>query len=91
MRTPVPPWPRGGLWRHADFLKLWSAQTISQLGTQISGIALPLVALFTVVRSDERGFASTHLSIPEFAGQLRIMAVAHAGPQYGAAEPKMSK
>ena len=39
-------WPRGGLWRHADFLRLWSAQSISQLGTQISGIALPLVALY---------------------------------------------
>jgi MFS family permease len=41
-------WPQGGLWRHADFLKLWSAQSISQLGTQISGIALPLVALYAL-------------------------------------------
>jgi MFS family permease len=41
-------WPRGGLWRHADFLKLWSAQTISQFGTQISGIALPLVAVLVL-------------------------------------------
>ena len=48
MRTPAATWPRGGLWRHADFLKLWSAQSISQLGTQISGIALPLVALYAL-------------------------------------------
>ena len=48
MRTPAALWPRGGLWRHADFLKLWSAQSISQLGTQISGIALPLVALYAL-------------------------------------------
>jgi MFS family permease len=48
MHTPAALWPRGGLWRHADFLKLWSAQSISQLGTQISGIALPLVALFAL-------------------------------------------
>jgi MFS family permease len=48
MRTPVALWPRSGLWRHADFLKLWSAQSISQLGTQISGIALPLLALYTL-------------------------------------------
>src|SRR5919202_931328 len=41
-------WPAGGLWRHADFLKLWSAQSISSLGTQISGIALPLVALYAL-------------------------------------------
>src|SRR5947199_9719982 len=46
MHTPTALWPRGGLWRHADFLKLWSAQSISQLRTQISGIALPLVALY---------------------------------------------
>jgi len=48
MRTPATLWPRGGLWRHADFLKLWSAQSISQIGTQISGIALPLVALYAL-------------------------------------------
>ncbi|TMK73964.1 MAG: MFS transporter [Actinobacteria bacterium] len=29
-------------------MKLWSAQSISQLGTQISGIALPLVALYAL-------------------------------------------
>jgi MFS family permease len=41
----LPFWPRGGLWRHADFLKLWSAETVSQFGTQISQVALPLVAV----------------------------------------------
>jgi MFS family permease len=38
-------WPEGGLWRHSDFLKLWSAETVSQFGTQISLLALPLVAI----------------------------------------------
>jgi MFS family permease len=33
-----------GLWRHPDFMKLWSAETISQFGTQVTFIALPLVA-----------------------------------------------
>ena len=28
-------WPHGGLWRHPDFLKLWSGQTISQVGSQV--------------------------------------------------------
>jgi MFS family permease len=41
-------WPQGGLWRHADFLKLWTAQSVSQLGSQISGVALPLVAVLTL-------------------------------------------
>ncbi|MBA3567239.1 MAG: hypothetical protein H0W31_10370, partial [Actinobacteria bacterium] len=35
-------WPRGGLWRHPDFLRLWSAQTVSQFGSQVSQLALPL-------------------------------------------------
>jgi MFS family permease len=38
-------WPEGGLWRHSDFLKLWSAETVSQFGSQISLLALPLVAI----------------------------------------------
>ena len=37
--------PRAGLWRHADFLHFWSAQTVSQLGTQVTLLALPFVAI----------------------------------------------
>jgi MFS family permease len=48
MRPRVGLWPRGGLWRHADFLKLWSAETISQFGTQVTELALPLVAIITL-------------------------------------------
>ena len=44
-------WPRGALWRHADFLRLWGAQTISQFGSQVSLIALPLVAIDTLEAS----------------------------------------
>ena len=36
------------LWRHGDFLRLWSAQTISQFGSQITMLALPLVALLVL-------------------------------------------
>jgi MFS family permease len=36
------------LWRNRDFLRLWSAQSISQLGTQITGLALPLAALLVL-------------------------------------------
>ena len=37
--------PRGGLWRHRDFLKLWTGQTISEFGTQVTLLALPLIAI----------------------------------------------
>ena len=32
------------LLRHPDFLKLWTAETVSVFGSQITGLALPLVA-----------------------------------------------
>ena len=41
-------WPTGGLWRHPDFLKLWSAETISQFGSQVSQLAIPLVAILVL-------------------------------------------
>ena len=40
--------PRGGLVRHRDFRWLWFGDTISQVGTQVTGIALPLVAVTTL-------------------------------------------
>jgi MFS family permease len=40
--------PRGGLWSHPDFLKLWTGQAISEFGSQISQLALPWVALVTL-------------------------------------------
>ena len=36
---------RGSLWRHADFLKLWGGQSISQVGTQVTVLALPTAAI----------------------------------------------
>jgi MFS family permease len=41
-------WPRGGLWRDADFLQLWGAATVSQLGSQVTLLALPLVAVLVL-------------------------------------------
>lgn len=40
--------PRGPLWRNGDFLLLWSAQSISQFGSQITNLALPLAAILVV-------------------------------------------
>ncbi len=36
------------LWRHPDFLKLWAGQTVSQFGTSISMIGLPLTAVLVL-------------------------------------------
>lgn len=40
--------PSVSLWRHPDFLKLWAGQAVSQLGSQITFLALPLVAIVTL-------------------------------------------
>ena len=62
-------WPKGGLWRHPDFLKLWSAETISQFGSQVTGLALPLVAIITL---DVSAFEVALLGIIEFAPFILI-------------------
>jgi MFS family permease len=56
-------WPAGGLWRHRDFLKLWSAETISVFGSQFTGLALPLVAVLLL---DASAFAVSALFVIEF-------------------------
>ena len=39
---------RGGLWHHHDFRRLWIGETVSQFGTFISQLALPLIAILVV-------------------------------------------
>ena len=36
--------PQGGLWSHPDFVKLWTGQSISEVGSQVSQLALPWLA-----------------------------------------------
>jgi len=36
------------LWRHADFMKLWAGQTVSELGAVVTRTAVPLVALLVL-------------------------------------------
>jgi MFS family permease len=37
-----------GVLRHGDFRRLWGAQTVSQVGSQVSQLALPLVAVIAL-------------------------------------------
>ncbi len=36
---------RPGLWRHRDFLLLWAGQSVSELGSAVTVLALPLTAV----------------------------------------------
>jgi len=38
----------GALWRHADFLKLWAAQSVSSFGARITREGIPLAAVLTI-------------------------------------------
>ena len=36
--------PTGALWHHRDFMKMWTGQSISELGSQVSQLAIPWLA-----------------------------------------------
>ncbi|WP_448616068.1 MFS transporter [Modestobacter sp. URMC 112] len=44
LSPPAPPATRS-LWRHRDFVHLWAAETVSQVGTQVTMLALPVLAV----------------------------------------------
>ena len=60
------------LWRHRDFVKLWVGQTISELGSRITLIGLPMVAAQTLDATPAQmgllaalsGFASLIFGLP---------------------------
>jgi MFS family permease len=62
-------WPTGGLWRHPDFVKLWSAETVSQFGTQFTELALPLAAIDVL---DASAFEVAALTTVEFLPFLLV-------------------
>lgn len=55
---------RGGLWHHLDFRRLWIGETVSQFGSAISLLALPLTAILVLHASTfEVGLLATFESI----------------------------
>ena len=55
--------------RNPDFVRLWTAESVSQLGSQVSLLALPLLAIKTL---DASTFAVGALSAVEFAPFLLV-------------------
>ena len=55
------------LWRHTDFLKLWTGQTVSELGSVVTRTAIPLVALLVL------GAGPTEMALLVVAGSLAIL------------------
>jgi predicted MFS family arabinose efflux permease len=58
------------LWRHSDFLKLWAGQTVSVVGSQVTVLALPTIAILQLHASPaEVGLlaALQHVAFPILA------------------------
>jgi hypothetical protein len=62
------------LWRHADFLKLWTGQTVSELGSVVTRTAIPLVALLVL------GAGPTEMALLVVAGSLASSSGCSRGP-----------
>ncbi len=57
------------LWRHADFLKLWAGQTVSELGSVVTRTAVPLVALLVL------GAGPLEMALIVVSGSLAVLLV----------------
>jgi MFS family permease len=59
--------PRRTLWRHRDFLLLWSGQTVSEMGSAVTLLALPLTAVVVLRASTFQVGALTSAETLPFA------------------------
>jgi Na+/melibiose symporter-like transporter len=58
-------WPRGGLWRHREFLLLWGAQGISAIGSRVTRTALPIAAILVAgAGALDLGLLTVALTLP---------------------------
>jgi len=56
---------RAGLWRHRDFLLLWTGQSVSEVGSAVTTIAVPLTAVVVLRASTfQIGLLSAATTIP---------------------------
>ncbi len=55
---------RRSLWRNRDYLLLWSGQTVSAVGTEVSNLAFPLLFLALTGSPAQAGFAAALRSVP---------------------------
>jgi|SRR2546426_2386121 len=55
---------RRTLWRNLDYTLLWSGQTVSSTGTQVSQLAFPLLILAVTHSPAQAGFAGALRALP---------------------------
>ncbi len=67
--------PHRSLWRNRDFMLLWSGQTVSTTGSQVSQIAFPLLILALTRSPVQAGIAGALRSIPYLVFSLPVGAL----------------
>jgi MFS family permease len=67
--APVPP-KLPSLWRNRAFNLLWGSQALSDLGTAMSSLALPLLTLALTASPIKAGIVGTAAALVRLAGQL---------------------
>src|SRR5260370_16790892 len=92
-KTAEPPGPKRplSLWRNRDYVLLWSGQTVSSIGTQVSLLAFPLLILAITHSPAQAGIIAALHGLPYAlfilpAGALidrwdrkRVMILCHTG------------
>jgi MFS family permease len=63
------------LWQNRDFLLLWSGQTVSNIGTQVSQLAFPLVVLFLTHSPVQAGVVGALRALPSVLLSLPVGAL----------------
>jgi MFS family permease len=67
----VPAMP--SLWRNGAFLRLWTADAVSQLGTAVTGVALPLTAIVALgAGAAEMGLLAAARQVPYLLTSLLV-------------------
>jgi predicted MFS family arabinose efflux permease len=64
---------RSRLWGHRDFNLLWAGQTVSQFGSQVSAVALPLIAVISL------GATPAQVGVLGFLARLPFLLYLFAG------------
>src|SRR5947209_3562825 len=60
----VGPSRQTALWRNRDYVLLWSGQIVSAIGSQVSGLAFPLLVLALTGSAAQAGFVGAVRMLP---------------------------
>ncbi|MGW2372192.1 MFS transporter [Kitasatospora sp. NPDC001683] len=74
-RPPTPVQDPAPLWRNRDFLKFWSGETLSLLGTQVTTLALPLTAVIAFDATPEQVGLLRFLQLVPYLGLALLFGV----------------